>query len=220
MTYAVNEVFDSLQGEGAHTGRPCTFLRLQGCPVGCPWCDTKYTWSNGLPASWDNIVAKTAKTPDERCATLFVDELVRHMRERAPRHVVISGGEPAIYDLLPLTDGLLHAGKTCQVETSGTHKLSIHANAWVTCSPKVNMPGGYAVREDVLQRADEIKMPVGKGRDVELLRMHVLPHIRPGIPIYLQPLSCSSRATAVCIEQATRNGWMVSLQTHQLAGLR
>jgi 7-carboxy-7-deazaguanine synthase len=220
MTYAVNEVFDTLQGEGVHTGRPSTFLRLQGCPVGCAWCDTKYTWSRGQPATWEYVVAKSGDKPDERCAQLESRELVRYMVEREPRHVVITGGEPAMYDLLPLTAELLAVGKSCQVETSGTHALSVHDEAWITCSPKINMPGGFAVRTDVLQRANEIKMPVGKPRDVDLLREHVLPHIRPGVLIYLQPLSCSSKATAVCIDQATRNGWMVSVQTHRFIGLR
>ena len=47
-TYKINEVFESLQGEGAHTGVPSIFIRLQGCPVGCPWCDTKHTWEIDL----------------------------------------------------------------------------------------------------------------------------------------------------------------------------
>ncbi len=77
------------------------------------------------------------------------------------RHVVITGGEPCIHDLLPLTDLLEKNGFSCQIETSGTHEVRCTPNTWVTVSPKLNMRGGYDVLSQALERANEIKHPVG-----------------------------------------------------------
>ncbi len=85
------------------------------------------------------------------------------------RHVVITGGEPSIYDLQPLTSLLEQAGFSCQIETSGTHEVRCSAQTWVTVSPKVNMRGGLKILSQALQRADEIKHPVGRLRDIEAL---------------------------------------------------
>lgn len=73
------------------------------------------------------------------------------------RHVVITGGEPCIHDLLPLTDLLEKNGFSCQIETSGTHEVRCTPNARVTVSPKLNMRGGYEVLSQALERANEIK---------------------------------------------------------------
>ncbi|VFS44182.1 7-cyano-7-deazaguanine synthase [Enterobacter cancerogenus] len=85
------------------------------------------------------------------------------------RHVVITGGEPCIHDLMPLTELLEKNGYSCQIETSGTHEVRCSHTTWVTVSPKVNMRGGYDVLSQALERADEIKHPVGRVRDIEAL---------------------------------------------------
>ena len=85
------------------------------------------------------------------------------------RHVVITGGEPCIHDLMPLTELLEKNGYSCQIETSGTHEVRCSHSTWVTVSPKVNMRGGYDVLSQALERADEIKHPVGRVRDIEAL---------------------------------------------------
>jgi hypothetical protein len=89
--YRVNELFSTIQGEGVHMGRTATFIRLQGCPVGCPWCDSKTTWYNGGYA-W--------KT----------DELVNYVADNWwDDLVVITGGEPCMFNLDPLIRGLREA---------------------------------------------------------------------------------------------------------------
>lgn len=220
--YPVNEVFETLQGEARWTGTPSLFIRLQGCAVGCPWCDTKHTWAvdkaNAVPLC--QMLAKEKDT--DTYAIASVDDLVGVACLSKARHVVITGGEPLDHNLAPLTIALLVKNKTVQIETSGTAPIGrIPLQTWVTVSPKVNMPGGKQVLVECLDRANEIKMPVGKMSDIEMLRAVLARRSSEGEPVvWLQPLSLSEKATALCIEQATMNGWRVSLQTHRFAGLR
>ena len=101
MFYPINEMFQTLQGEGYYTGVPALFIRLQGCPVRCSWCDTKHTWDKRADreTSLGDILIKTVESDawgDADAATLL-----RAIEQQGwtARHVVITGGEPAIYDL-------------------------------------------------------------------------------------------------------------------------
>ncbi len=129
MQYPINEMFQTLQGEGYFTGVPAIFIRLQGCPVGCAWCDTKHT-SGQAGRSGSVVVQHPGENQRER--------QVGPGKQRGSagdywaagwtaRHVVITGGEPCIHDLTPLTSLLEQNGFSCQIETSGTHE--------VRCSP-------------------------------------------------------------------------------------
>lgn len=217
----LNEMFETIQGEGSNTGRPSVFVRLQGCPVGCPWCDTKHTW-HVLPEDLRDEGDILFKQESSATYTnIDAQALADRVATFQAKHVVITGGEPALYDLRPLTDALFRHNCTVQLETSGTHEISIHARAWVTVSPKIDMPGGFAVRDDALARANEIKMPVGKMDDIEAL--HTLlgrKQHRTSALIYLQPLSLSRKATELCVANAISNNWRVSIQVHAALGWR
>lgn len=218
--YPVNEIFESIQGEATHAGTPSVFVRLQGCPVGCPWCDTKHTWplDAGDEVSQGMVQEKAADAPTHaRVDLAALREVARHHHAA---HVVITGGEPCMHDLVPLTAALLEQRKTVQVETSGTFPVRVAPATWVTVSPKFNMPGGLAVRLDALHRADELKCVIGRARDIDTVLEHVIPHARAGVPIWLQPVSLSRKATELCISEAARHGWRVSLQSHRLIGVR
>lgn len=219
----VNEMFDSIQGEATHAGTPSTFVRLQGCAVGCPWCDTKGTWKldAGGKVPVLSMLAKDTVATTVEFADVETPDLVSILEQRVPRAVVITGGEPCNYDLTDLTGDLLLIKSLVQVETSGTQPIRVNPNTWVTLSPKVGMPGGFAVRKDAVGLADEIKWPVGSIRDVAALQDFIREY-RPGrhIPIWLQPLSRSPKATTLCIEAATEHGWRVSVQIHAFLGLR
>lgn len=217
--FPVNELFETIQGEASFTGAPSLFIRLQGCDVGCPWCDTKYTWTVEPTQQVDRMAMIGKAGDDARYALLSEQDLVEIAIKVRARHVVITGGEPAQYDLLGLTAALINLGKTVQIETSGTEPLRVAAGTWVTLSPKINMPGGKVVLEGAIARADEIKVPVGKPADIETAR-EIIDARRPAAIVWLQPLSMSTKATELCIAAATANGWRVSIQTHRFLGVR
>ncbi|WP_268594479.1 radical SAM protein, partial [Escherichia coli] len=98
-------------------------MRLQGCPVGCSWCDTKHTWEKEAHREVDlqRILVKTEES--DAWGNASAEQLLAVMRQQGytARHVVITGGEPCIYDLAPLTELFEQHGYRCQIETSGTH---------------------------------------------------------------------------------------------------
>ena len=105
MQYPINEMFQTLQGEGYFTGVPAIFIRLQGCPVGCAWCDTKHTWDKlaDREVSLFSILAKTKES--DKWGPASSEDLLAIIGRQGwtARHVVITGGEPCIHDLTPLT---------------------------------------------------------------------------------------------------------------------
>ena len=218
MFYPINEMFQTLQGEGFYTGVPALFIRLQGCPVGCSWCDTKHTWEKlaNRETTLGDILVKTVESDawGSADAAMLIDTIQR--QGWTARHVVITGGEPAIFDLRPLTESLEGAGFVCQIETSGTHEVQCSEQTWVTVSPKVNMRGGYDVLPQALQRADEIKHPVARERDVEALDdlLAGLNDSKQRI-VALQPISRGIAATKLCIETCIARNWRLSMQTHK-----
>ena len=216
----VNEIFQTLQGEAHWTGTPSLFIRLQGCRIGCPWCDTKYTWENRLDQIVRSDIMLLKQKDSSTYAKMSVDELMETISGFQSRHIVLTGGEPAQYDLTELTKRITDSGKSVQIETSGTYDVKVNHLTWVTVSPKVNMPGGFKVLPESIKLADEIKMPVGKMVDIETLQQVLGMRYDNDYEVWLQPLSQSRKATDLCIEQARRYGWRVSLQTHKFSGLR
>lgn len=135
--YQVNEIFDTVQGEGMLVGMPATFIRLQGCTVGCPWCDTKYTWAAG----------------GER---MMVEDILAQVHRT---HVVITGGEPTMYDLDGLLVPLQADKRFVQLETSGQNELKGKVTPdWITWSPKKNLD--YEAPFDLRTKVKEVKWVV------------------------------------------------------------
>lgn len=210
----VNAIYPTIQGEATFTGTPSLFIRLQGCPVGCGWCDEKATWAINPAYRLDHLRQVMQGTPHYCLAT--PEQILQEMRRARPniRHVVLTGGEPCLHDLQPLVN-LLHAqGYRVQIETSCTFHVPV--GAFITASPKVDMPGGYTVIHEVVREAHEIKYPVGKAAHVERLReLLTLWRIPPDKPIFLQPLSQSVKATRACIQACLDYGFRLSIQTHK-----
>ena len=216
--YKINEVFETIQGEGVFTGVPAIFVRLQVCPVGCSWCDTKQTWT-AEPQDLVNLEQIMAKTGDSPLWTnLDANGVVQLLQDQkyTAKHVVITGGEPCIYDLRPLTQALEDAGFNCQIETSGTSEIQTSDNTWVTVSPKINMKAKLPVLASSLARANEIKHPVGTSKDIEQLDALIDDvTLKPDVTIALQPISQKTRATELCIETCIQRNWRLSIQTHK-----
>ncbi len=216
--YKINEVFETIQGEGVFTGVPAIFVRLQVCPVGCSWCDTKQTWTAETEdlVSVERIMIKTEDSP--LWTQLDANGIIKLLIDQGytAKHVVITGGEPCIYDLRPLTIALEKAGFNCQIETSGTSEILASDQTWVTVSPKINMKAKLPVLPSALARANEIKHPVGTHKDIEQLDTLLAPvTLRNDVTIALQPISQKPRATELCIATCIARNWRLSIQTHK-----
>ncbi len=221
-TLNINEMFETIQGEGAHTGIPSIFVRLQGCPVGCPWCDTKHTWEikEDLIVSSKEIIEQTEESEtyflsdDKELLTLFEKE------GYLAKHVVITGGEPCMYDLRGLTTLLHDNGFTTQIETSGTFEIFCDERTYVTVSPKINMRGGFEVLTSALERANEIKHPIAMQKHIDELDA-LLANVSSleGKQVCLQPISQQPRATELAVKTCIARNWRLSLQTHKYIGI-
>lgn len=205
MKYGLNDLYLTIQGEGLQAGLPMVLVRLQGCTVGCPWCDTRESWS--LPT-----------------AAQMVDsgEIVARVQAAAQgaTWVLLTGGEPGEQLCRELLDLFHMAGFSVACETSGTvASLAALPWNWLTVSPKIGMPGGLAISPEVCAAADEIKMVVGRQSDIDKLNT-LLASLEVVPQVCLQPLSESKDATALCIQTCLQTGWRLSVQQHKLLGLR
>lgn len=222
VIYKINEVFQSIQGEGAFTGVPSIFIRVQGCPVGCPWCDTQHTWD--IPpekeSSMEQVLQKNADSEHWFAAT--AQQLLQMVKDNGytAKHIIITGGEPCIYDLRQLSGAFLDNDYSVQIETSGTFALKTHPNTWITVSPKINMKGGYEVRTELLEAAHEIKHPIAMEKHLEELdELLEGKQLRADCLIYLQPISQQKRATELAVNTCITRNWRLSLQTHKYIGI-
>jgi 7-carboxy-7-deazaguanine synthase len=221
IQYKINELFETIQGEGSFTGQPSIFIRLQGCPVGCSWCDTKHTWEIELSdeVSQNTMLAKAQET--SQWAAMTVDQILALVKEKGfqAKHIVITGGEPCMVDLTPLCEAFELQEYSTQVETSGTFDIRVSDKCWVTVSPKINMRGGYAILNSAMIRANEIKHPVATEHHVSELKDLLAEHNIKSTPIYLQPISQKPRATELAIATCIANNWRLSVQVHKYLGI-
>lgn len=219
--YKINELFQTIQGEGAFTGQPSIFIRLQGCPVGCSWCDTKHTWEikPELIIESQDLLNKTQES--EHWSALSASEMVQIFTQQgySAKHIVITGGEPCMVDLTPLCEAFEALDYSCQIETSGTFEIKTTPACWVTVSPKVNMKGGYDILNSAMLRANEIKHPVATEQHVDDLKALLITHNITSTPVYLQPISQKQRATELAIQTCIDNNWRLSIQVHKYIGI-
>jgi 7-carboxy-7-deazaguanine synthase len=193
------ETFHSLQGEGYWTGCSAFFIRLAGCDVGCPWCDTKQSWSQKLHP-W-----------------LSIEALVQEAVQAQPQFVVITGGEPLMHNLEALTQALHDRGLPIHLETSGAYPLTGKFD-WMTLSPKPFKPPDPAIYPHV----QELKVVISSPADLQWAESQSR-LVSPAIPKYLQPewqklQSLSGSYLVQYIKDHPQ--WRLSLQTHKFLQIR
>ncbi|MDT3366133.1 MAG: 7-carboxy-7-deazaguanine synthase QueE [Bacteroidota bacterium] len=200
MTYRINEIFYSLQGEGFWTGTPAVFVRFSGCNLRCPFCDTAH--QTFTPMTAEDIISSF------------------HGLSVESNIVILTGGEPGLQVDEALMEKLHAAGYRVHIETNGTVELPEGID-WVTLSPKEDVPELKGDGKVVLERADEIKVIYAEGDDPARWAAF------PATWHFLQPcdiagdVEASRRNIAATITYMKENpSWRLSLQTHKLLGIR
>jgi len=187
------EAFYTIQGEGQFSGHAAYFIRLGGCDVGCVWCDVKESWEAG-------------KWPILPIETIVADALAY-----PGRLVVITGGEPLLYDLGPLTALLKEKGFSTNLETSGAHPFSGDFD-WVCFSPKkFKKP-----HSSIYEVANELKVVVYHPSDLSFAEEHAV-LVNKNCELRLQPeWSKASLRMPELVDYIKSNpSWKISLQTHK-----
>lgn len=187
------EHFYTLQGEGFHQGKAAYFIRLGGCDVGCVWCDVKESWDAEKHSKYEivSLISEIRKTPAEI--------------------VVITGGEPLMYNLDELTKELKSAGLKTHIETSGAHPLSGSWD-WICLSPKKFK----APLPEIIPLANELKVVVFNKSDFDWAEKYAA-LVSPGCKLYLQPeWEKAAEVTPLIIDYIKSNPkWELSLQIHK-----
>ena len=187
------ECFLTIQGEGYHTGSAAYFIRLGGCDVGCVWCDVKESWD----ADAHPKVSLAQMADDAKAAGSEI--------------VVITGGEPLMYDLDDFTNLLHDAGLKTHIETSGAHPLSGDWD-WLCFSPKKFM----APLPEFYEKSDELKVIVYNKSDFAWAEGHA-EKCNPNTRLFLQPeWSKKDVMMPLIVDYVKKNPkWRISLQTHK-----
>lgn len=195
MSYKLVEIFESLQGEGRNTGRPCVFVRFAGCNLACPWCDTDVR---------------------ERFS-MTLEELLAEIASYKAKTVVLTGGEPTLVEGAPeLIAALKAAGYFIAVETNATVDAPwLQFVDYVACSPKAEFPDKIE-----LKKANEVRVVASDDRAVEFCRK--VKEIIEADDYYVSPCDHDGEidfATAKSV-LSKLDGWSLSVQLHKILGFR
>ncbi len=186
------EAFYTIQGEGYHKGSAAFFVRIGGCDVGCHWCDVKESWDA------------------EKHPPTTIDKIVSQAKEHA-KVVVVTGGEPLMWNMDPLTQALRDAGLKTHIETSGAYPLSGTWD-WICLSPKKRM----LPKKEIYTKADELKVIVYNKDDLQFAEQQAK-DVTSSCKLYLQP-EWSRRDSAIPLivdHVLAFPKWLASLQTHK-----
>lgn len=187
------EEFYTIQGEGFHSGKAAYFIRLGGCDVGCHWCDVKESWNAELHP------------------LTSVETIVNNALQYPAKTVVVTGGEPLLYDLNKLCRLLREKGIRTFLETSGSYPLSGTWD-WICLSPKKFK----APLPSIAPLAGELKVIIFNKSDFEWAEKHAA-MVSSSCKLFLQPeWSKEKEMTPLIIDYVKNNPkWEISLQTHK-----
>ena len=193
----IMEYFYTIQGEGFYSGRAAFFIRTAGCDVGCVWCDVKESWD-------------ADKHPLQS-----IDFLIDEVQKSGTELVVITGGEPAMYDLTTITNKIKALNIEVAIETSGCYNL-IGDIDWYCFSPKKFK----SPVEEAYLKASELKVVISHPSDFEWAEDHAT-KINHSCKLYLQPeWSKQERFLPEIIEYVKKHPkWRISLQTHKFMNI-
>lgn len=190
------EEFYTIQGEGFYTGKAAYFIRIGGCDVGCHWCDVKESWNAKLhPLTLTDTIVQNAK--------------------KYSNTVVITGGEPLIWNMDYLTKELKKANIKTHIETSGAYPLSGDWN-WICLSPKkTKLP-----LEGIYKMAHELKIIISNKHDFKFAEEQAS-KVSGNCELFLQPeWSKRDEFNNIIIDYVmTHPKWKISLQTHKFLNI-
>jgi organic radical activating enzyme len=191
------EAFYTIQGEGFHSGKSAYFLRIGGCDVGCHWCDVKESWNAKLhpPTHINDILEKVKDCPSKT--------------------VVITGGEPLMWNMEPICNLLHENGFEIHIETSGSHPFTGNFD-WICLSPKKNIPP----KNEIIGIANELKVIIYNNDDFNWANKFV-DITSNQCKLFLQPeWSKSEQMLPVIVDYVMDNPkWNISLQTHKFMNI-
>lgn len=187
------EEFFSLQGEGYHTGKAAYFIRIGGCDVGCSWCDSRFSWNPKIHPM------------------VNADEIFERVLKSGTNSVVVTGGEPLMWDLDYLCNGLKKNNIKTFIETSGAYKLSGKWD-WICLSPKRNMPPV----DEICGVADELKVIIQNSDDFEWAEKY-RKMVNVDCRLFLQPEWSRFKDITPEIVSYIKQFpyWRISLQAHK-----
>lgn len=196
-SYPIVEIFNSVQGEGYHTGTPSIFIRFGGCNLQCSWCDTDFS-------KWDKMT---------------VSEIMKVLSEWETKRVIFTGGEPAMQKLRPLSDELHSKGYNIAIETNGTIELEEGLVDWICVSPKDMLYPEFSIKQ---RKGNELKV-VYTGQDLTMYD-NLKDGFEN---LFLQPCydeakdpGTNGKTFHSTFHMVMQNpGWNLSLQTHKWMGV-
>ncbi len=191
----INEIFYSLQGEGAQMGKPSIFIRLSKCNLRCSFCDTEF--DSGVEMTLDEIHQAIASYP---C-----------------KHIIWTGGEPTLQLTEQVIDYFKHLGYFQSIETNGTRRPPLGLD-YITCSPKKEALG--LLKKNFPDGVDEFRFPIGKDIDLPPAIEDLPPaHNYLVSPIFVGDSwgEVDPEAVKLCVDYVLQHPeWRLSLQVHKL----
>lgn len=191
------ETFTTIQGEGFHSGKSAHFLRIGGCDIGCHWCDIKESWNSSL------------------YPLVKIEKILESINSLTDL-VIISGGEPLIWNMAHLTGALKKINKKVHLETSGAYELSGHWD-WICLSPKKNKPPIPAL----FKKANELKVIVYNKDDLTFAKQNAK-YVEKDCILFLQPEWSKKEKVMPMISKfiLENPNWRLSIQTHKYLGMK
>ncbi|MCQ2252675.1 MAG: 7-carboxy-7-deazaguanine synthase QueE [Bacteroidales bacterium] len=197
-TLPVVEEFYSVQGEGLNAGMAAYFVRLGGCDVLCPFCDSKNSW---------NI---------SNCKMESVEDIARRASATPSCNVVITGGEPLMHNLDPLCQQLEKYCLSVWLETSGSHPVTGNFD-WICVSPKKNKPP----LDEVLDLANELKVVISSEDDLAMAEQYAQKVPAECALLMQAEWDNREKASNLIFDYVLKNPmWKISIQTHKILNVR